>query len=1391
MKPRRPLFMTLNLLTLLALLFSFAAGVAPAHATSVAPAPPADHTPDPISVAVVGSLQSEASGGACGDWDPACAGAFAAGQGNLVYLFNSAPIPAGAYEYKVALNGSWAENYGGNFQLDGPNIALNLAAARAVRFYYDHKTHYIADNVRNTIYTIPGSFNDELGCSGDWQPECLRTFMSDVDGDGVFTFVTEAIPAGSYEFKVATNESWSNPNYGDGGGPNNIAFTVPGAGFRVAFTFNTANNAPGVTVTSLGPKPDNNVEWDGVRHDSRDLLYRTPGGAVTAGTPVTLRLRTFHNDVTAATLRVYSVNANGQSLHPMALEASDVSCYEDALAGDTCDYWTATLMNEAVDNIWYRFLVTDGTDTDYYADNTPALDGGPGAMSDEPVDNSYALTVYEPNFTTPAWAKRAYIYQIFPDRFRNARTGNDPRNGQARYDDPVIRLPWGTLPEGYCRNYADAATNCPWRFDATPPDWSPTKEGPRGRDYFGGDLLGVTQKLSYLDELGVSTLYFNPIFAAKSNHRYDTADYMQIDPNLGTFWDYQSLVRSARNRGMNIVLDGVYNHMSSDSPTFDRYRYYSTVGACESASSAWRTWFYFRTPTGLEPAPCVPSTPGGADTYYNGWFGFDSIPVINKDLPSVQQYFLTDANSVTRFWLRTGIGGWRMDVMGDSSFPAGYWETFRQVVKGENPNAVIISETWQKDTTLLRMLRGDRADTTMNYRMRDAVIGYLSPNAAWDSKGFADSGRVLAPSEFLSRLASIQEDTPAPAYYTMMNLLGSHDTERIRWTLTPGQETRQEKELNLANVSVGRKLVRMASLIQFTQPGAPTVYYGDEIGLTGDDDPDDRRTFPWNQAKWLTDLRAHYKRLASLRKSSSALIDGDFRPLLADDQAGTAAYGRKSGSQAALVALNRSPNNVIVTIPVAGYLPDGVTLAGKLGAQGGFTVLNGQVSVALAPQTGALLMTGDIDLTPTDPPAGLAVTNEGDAMVSLSWGPVAGAASYNVYRSPVSGGGWVKVNAAPVTGATFTDTGLENGRAVYYAVTAVDAAGNESAPSDDVAAIPHYQIGWANLQWPPTMNHTISVTDRTDEAYGQVWIDGVTGQPGPTPTLMAQLGFGPAGSNPQGNAAWTWVDAGFNVNAGNNDEFKASMLPQAVGAYDYVYRYSTTGGRDWLYADLNGPVAAGAAPANPGKLTVSPSGDTTAPATPANLLVTSTSPFAVNLAWTAVTGDATLYGYEVLRSATAGGPYATIATVTTNSYGDATVAEGASYYYVVRALDTSFNRSGNSNEVSATAAARTVSVTFNVTAPDTQGRTVHIAGTLSRLDGGLGDWNPGGVALTKVNDTLWTITLTGKEGTQIEYKYALGSWDYVEKDNVCGEVGNRMLTLAYGANWRNVAPCGN
>lgn len=349
-----------------------------------------------------------------------------------------------------------------------------------------------------------------------------------------------------------------------------------------------------------------------------------------------------------------------------------------------------------------------------------------------------------------------------------------------------------------------------------------------------------------------------------------------------------------------------------------------------------------------------------------------------------------------------------------------------------------------------------------------------------------------------------------------------------------------------------------------------------------------------------------------------------------------------------------------------------------------------------------------------------------------------------------------------------------------------------------------FSIGWANLQWPPTLSHTISAVNRTANVYGQVWIDGVTSQPGPTPTLRAQLGFGPAGSDPATSSDWVWVEAAFNVDAGNNDEFVASLLPETVGSFDYAYRYTTTNGAEWVYANLDG-IQNGYSPSQAGKLTVNSSGDTTAPVTPSGLHVVSASPSAVELAWDAVMGDPTLYGYEVLRSDTAGGPYTLIARVTATSDIDTDVAAGKTYYYVVRAVDLSFNRSGYSGEVSATAQPGTVTLVFNVTVPattDATGRSVYIAGTLSRLDGGLPDWNPAGVVLTRVDATHWTITLTGKEGTQIEYKYTLGDWDHIEKDTACGEIANRQLTLSYGStgtqtindtvqNWRNVAPCGN
>ncbi|HEX4982187.1 MAG TPA: alpha-amylase family glycosyl hydrolase, partial [Ilumatobacteraceae bacterium] len=941
----------------------------------------ASHTTNPTSVTIAGSLQQEL--GCPGDWQPACASTHLAYDSDDDVWQGEFAVPGGSWEYKAALNDAWIENYGAGAVFDGPNIAFNLGAPTSVKFYYDHKTHWITSNQNAVIATAAGSFQSELGCPGDWQPECLRSMLQDPDGDGTYRFVTTDIPAGSYEFKAALNEGWAE-SYGQGGGPDNIPFTVPSNGSEVTFSYDAATHVPTVSVVAAGSSHDNNVEWDGLRHDSRDLLYRTPGGAVPAGTPVTIRFRTFHDDVTSVKLRVYDLNANGQSLTTMALAAAGVSCYQAGLEDDTCDFWAATLPNATPNNLWYRFVVTDGTDTDYYADNTPALDGGVGATSDEVIDNSYALMVHYPDFTSPAWAKSAVIYQIFPDRFRDGRKDNNPKTNDVRYDDPVIKLPWGTLPEGYCRNYADGDVHCPWRFDTTPPDYSPTIESPRGRDYMGGDLKGVDQKLDYLASLGITAIYFNPIFDAGSNHSYDTQDYTRVDPYFGTQKDWANLVKHADALGIRIMLDGVFNHLSSDSAFFDRYHHYPAVGACESQASPYRSWFTFHDVT-PGTGTCVSSTGVANAATYDGWFGFDSIPVLNKSNAQVQAYFLTNPDSITARWLAAGASAWRMDVSGDASFPNGYWETFRDEVDDADPDALTISETWQKDSTLLRMLRGDRLDTTMNYRLRDAVIGLLAPGS-FDSKGFADSGDGLNPSEFAARLASVREDYPDAAYYALMNLLDSHDTERLLWTLTPGTETTADKELNAGNLAEGKLRLRLASLLQYGVPGAPTVYYGDEVGVTGDDDPDDRRTYPWADLGGSPDnaLFAHYQTLAAVRAANPALTDGDFRILFADDASGTVGFGRKMGSQAAIVVVNSSDAPSSGDIPVGGFVPDGTefTVAYGVGVPSGgsFTVVGGALAGSLPAFGGAILVTGTVDLAPPSPPTGL-TADEGNATV--------------------------------------------------------------------------------------------------------------------------------------------------------------------------------------------------------------------------------------------------------------------------------------------------------------------------------------------------------------------------------------------------------------------------
>ncbi len=515
------------------------------------------------------------------------------------------------------------------------------------------------------------------------------------------------------------------------------------------------------------------------------------------------------------------------------------------------------------------------------------------------------------------WARGALVYQIFPDRFFNADPANDPSpeaeqgtEGAAayRYGDvygnPVLPKAWEELPEGFCRAYQGV----------------PCDEEPLGRDFYGGDLAGITAKLDDLEALGVTVLYLNPVFAAPSNHRYDTSSYEFIDPDLGTQEEFDELVREAEARGMRVLLDGVFNHVSSDSPWFDRERRYAESGACEAADSPYRGWFTFRPPAGSEPSPCAATTADGDDTYYTGWFGFDTIPEVIEG-PDVYDLY-TGPDGVVQRWLEAGIGGWRLDVMDNLSH--GFMRRIREAVKAADPDALVLGEQWH-DTSA--WLLGDEADSTMNYRFRRAVIGLLNG----DTPDLDGAIVGLTPTQFASRMEGVLEDYPRPAWDALLNLVDSHDTTRILWTLTPGRDNPAEKESG-PNLQTGKARLRQLAALQLTWPGMASVYYGTEAGLTGHDDPDDRRPYPWDARD--EDLLGWYRSLGTLRAEHAAFRDGDLVFVHADDEDGTLAFLRRTDDAAGLTVLNLSDAERTVEIDVAGRLPNGTVLEGAVGRMG-------------------------------------------------------------------------------------------------------------------------------------------------------------------------------------------------------------------------------------------------------------------------------------------------------------------------------------------------------------------------------------------------------------------------------------------------------------------------
>ena len=465
--------------------------------------------------------------------------------------------------------------------------------------------------------------------------------------------------------------------------------------------------------------------------------------------------------------------------------------------------------------VWYWFRL-------FREDGSSILLDRSGYHGGENVQ-SWQLTVYEES-STPAWFGCGVVYQIFPDRFCRLELPN-----------PAGMIGSRTIHE----NWSDL------------PDWRPDAQGEvRNCDFFGGSLQGILSKLDDLADFGVTVLYLNPVFESASNHRYNTADYRAIDPMLGTEDDFHHLCQEAKRRGIRVILDGVFNHTGSQSRYFNADGFYSDTGAAQSPDSPYYHWYSFH--------------PWPAD--YDAWWGIRTLPAVREDAPDYRDFIIRGQDSVVRHWLRAGASGWRLDVADE--LPDDFIGEIRTAMEETAPDSFLLGEVWEDATTKIaysmrrRYLLGQELHGVMNYPFRTALIAYLLG-------GDAD--------EFRETLESLRENYPPHAFYSLMNFLSTHDTPRILTVLgadhvPDSKEERAVFRLSPARRQLGLKRLRLAALVLFTFPGAPTVYYGDEAGMEGWEDPFNRAGYPWGQED--SELKSFFSKLAHLRREQPALQTG-------------------------------------------------------------------------------------------------------------------------------------------------------------------------------------------------------------------------------------------------------------------------------------------------------------------------------------------------------------------------------------------------------------------------------------------------------------------------------------------------------------------------------------
>ncbi len=771
-----------------------------------------------------------------------------------LYVYTFEDVPPANYEFKIAINGGWGENYGVGGVKDGGNIAVAVPETMDVTVYYNDETHL-------AVTSVTYKFLD-IDLSGTGIPE--GTKMTDKDLTGIYK-ATVTLPAGEYsDIKMSIV----------GGAENTFNAFELEEEKDVTFFYDPAS---GLYYHNAIPSE---IDETKVYFDSQDVDYKAPFGSPATGEEVTFSIDT------GAEVQQVSLVITGKEQKTVELTTDPVALAE--ADGITVITWTGKVALDIMGEYDYYFVLSDGSAPVVYCDD----DGfyGEGQVTDLSSVMPYDLVVHKAGFETPDWMKNAVIYQIFPDRFFDGDETNNKAQTWARGTvDYEYITDWYTLPENpEQKALLDEAT-----YKSTGAHWG---DGEWSNEIYGGDLEGITERIDYLKALGVNVIYLNPVFWSISSHRYDAVDYTEIDPILGTLGDFEELVRVAEANDMHIILDGVFNHVSDDSVYFDRYYKFlgksEKIGAypywayvydymaenkasqadAEAAAKAYFSEEYGITDYSYTEWFEVSSTKNENGVYsYQGWWGYDSMPIIKSTNGSEYQtgnwaeeiIYNEEGTSVTQYWITKGNDGWRLDVANEVSDET--WQNFRASVKALDSDVVIIGEIWDDAT---KYLMGDMYDSVMNYVFRNAVTGFAMGTSSVDTT---------------KAMEKIRERYPEEAFYAMMNLVGSHDTTRILSYLDGIGDDRADKSMAAAfptyeNTSdLAKQRQYLVSFLQFTYAGAPTIYYGDEIGMVGADDPDDRRAFEWGKGN--RELVEWYAKLAAIREAYPALRTGSVQPI--------------------------------------------------------------------------------------------------------------------------------------------------------------------------------------------------------------------------------------------------------------------------------------------------------------------------------------------------------------------------------------------------------------------------------------------------------------------------------------------------------------------------------